>query len=1357
MGKFFNRAIAVVLTASLLFSGGISSDEASASSKNTSENTSNKNISNKVDREEDSQLLIDGEDIKRNNGYIDSKRDLSYLVETQKYLNKKNKKSSNGLLCATDEDELPAKFDLRDEGLVSPVVDQGETGTCWVQTIAAGIENALIEQNPTVRINPYQISAAVYQDEDNEILISSSKDGFENDDPLYHYEFGGNSGVADFALLSGKSPVIMDEKYREDETKAVKIYEDSELVADYQVDSIDYGGELYIQNAESRDYEIDAIKSLICNDKRTVFLSYNADYTTKNVKYYNPETNAQYCDEKTDPNHAVTVVGWDDNFSKENFKEGCQPENDGAWIIKNSWGTYASEDGYFYLSYEDKTQNYYNSYVVNFSDNDDYEGIYSYDDFGWGTSLSSKVYVKEEKSPKNGYGANVYVAENDEEIEYVGFYTTDLKTDYSISVYTGVEDGEPESGECAIDRQEGSSNTCGYKRVKLNKPVKISKGEKFSVVVYFDNAKYRFPIPAESLTIVDADDESNFDKYGSRGESFISSDGKEWTDIQDIGHEMNGVVSGFTDYKCNKITNLCIMAYTNKLNSDGEAASSVNFSELEGMLAKGTEIKLSACDGDKIYYCIDDGEYQEYTEPIVFNDDCEISAYAVTDGNLGNVKTKKYTVADSMLSDLEIVTDDETSFTHMSVWKDNEMEVEGVLGETFNVRAFGTDTITVDGEEVSSNELSQDYTFTDTEQVITVKSTAEGKNATTYKFTVIGSIEPTYCYFDYEDEIIDFDDESFDVYFNDDEQLEDGQSVTEFVDSKNKKKELYIYNEGEKDKNKKKLAVEELPERYEYGDSVNNIDYENEVLNDLFSEYNIWSFNEDMSDATTADFEIPVEPGRDIYLQYVGNDNIREFSSIPLRIQVPKRPEAKVDEEVEAGIKVSGDILTMTLKKGHNYYFIENEDIENLEIFDDIEKEMYIRLEEIDKGKINVMYSDVATDESFESEPINLEYEIDYDKDIVEYQEVKINLVDNNTNEVVAEIIQEVNQYYNIVSVDDIELLMPPVFSDRSIFDEGQEDLVFEFDEAGKVIQPEEGTNVYVNLEEGYGDFEYDIVFYDLDGNLIETSTIKNDKIGYILSSNIDCPKGYKYAELDYDTIEDENYNCASTLYLDYLNTVEYYDSGQENKPKDENVDRVWRLGSKRVVALVEESDEVTPSETVAPVATDNPTQALTGETDSQGKNQDTGTQTTPSTASSATATAVQTTEDSGDSLLNTKFAKKGIVYKITSFDKSSGNGDVVICKVKKKKQKKLKSVTIKNTVKYKDYKFTIKKINKKVFSKCKKLKKVTFKTASVIKIGKKAFKGVKESAKYYVPSKLFKKYKKALKKAGAKGEIYKN
>ena len=65
--------------------------------------------------------------------------------------------------------------------------------------------------------------------------------------------------------------------------------------------------------------------------------------------YVRPDNNELWA------NHAVTIVGWDDNYSKENFSDnGYTPEHDGAYIALNSWGEASNNNGYYYISYDDK-------------------------------------------------------------------------------------------------------------------------------------------------------------------------------------------------------------------------------------------------------------------------------------------------------------------------------------------------------------------------------------------------------------------------------------------------------------------------------------------------------------------------------------------------------------------------------------------------------------------------------------------------------------------------------------------------------------------------------------------------------------------------------------------------------------------------------------------------------------------------------------------------------------------------------------------------------------------------------------------------------------------------------------------
>lgn len=60
-------------------------------------------------------------------------------------------------------------------------------------------------------------------------------------------------------------------------------------------------------------------------------------------KKYMSDKWAHYTWQPEECNHSVTIIGWDDNYPKENFLGGHQPEGNGAFLIKNSWGSELNE------------------------------------------------------------------------------------------------------------------------------------------------------------------------------------------------------------------------------------------------------------------------------------------------------------------------------------------------------------------------------------------------------------------------------------------------------------------------------------------------------------------------------------------------------------------------------------------------------------------------------------------------------------------------------------------------------------------------------------------------------------------------------------------------------------------------------------------------------------------------------------------------------------------------------------------------------------------------------------------------------------------------------------------------------
>ena len=137
--------------------------------------------------------------------------------------------------------------------------------------------------------------------------------------------------------------------------------------------------EIITMQAQKRE-AIQKIKELVTDYGAVgagVYYEGTTTYEDKNKECYN------YTGIAGNPNHSVTIIGWDDNYSADKFKK--KPEGDGAFIVKNSWGKYhnGGKTGYFYVSYYDKfitSQFFVTDYEM---ENEIYDNVYQYDGYGW--------------------------------------------------------------------------------------------------------------------------------------------------------------------------------------------------------------------------------------------------------------------------------------------------------------------------------------------------------------------------------------------------------------------------------------------------------------------------------------------------------------------------------------------------------------------------------------------------------------------------------------------------------------------------------------------------------------------------------------------------------------------------------------------------------------------------------------------------------------------------------------------------------------------------------------------------------------------------------------------------------------
>lgn len=240
-------------------------------------------------------------------------------------------------------------------------------------------------------------------------------------------------------------------------------------------------------------------------------------------------------------NHVVTVVGYDDNYPKENFSqkytsgeaiEDSIPPTDGAFILKNSGGEWGYESsGYYYMSYYDHTITHAISFEFDKNDSVKYKNpnYDQYDMLMYGT-CGVFEYDREAKT------ANVFDVEEDASLFAIEYktYAPDINVHYEI--YKNPEDGRPDSGKL-LESSDKFHNFSGYHKVDLNSEHKLKKGDKYSVVLTMtyadDKTRYvefvsyanNMDIGAKAIGIV------------NKGESYRFTN-NEWTDLSELTDDL---------------------------------------------------------------------------------------------------------------------------------------------------------------------------------------------------------------------------------------------------------------------------------------------------------------------------------------------------------------------------------------------------------------------------------------------------------------------------------------------------------------------------------------------------------------------------------------------------------------------------------------------------------------------------------------------------------------------------------------------------------------------------------------------------------------------------------------------------
>ena len=260
-----------------------------------------------------------------------------------------------------------------------------------------------------------------------------------------------------------------------------------------------------------------------------------------------------YCDTKISPNHAVMIVGWDDNYSASNFFKN--PGQNGAWLVRNSHG-YAGTDqrenitGYFWISYFDKSLGT-TGYAAEYEDAADYDNNYQYD------GSCSSTFIGGSSSSVTG--ANVFTARSDEKLKAVSVYTESTNTTATVQIRRNVT-GDPSTGtlidattkkvKLAYTTDNTSYPYQGYYRIDLTggsfDGVDLKKGEKFAVIVTLDSTSSSGARLSQERTGSDSDNKVQWTAHIDAGESYQKV-GSNWNDLRNSSSGGNLRIKAFTD------------------------------------------------------------------------------------------------------------------------------------------------------------------------------------------------------------------------------------------------------------------------------------------------------------------------------------------------------------------------------------------------------------------------------------------------------------------------------------------------------------------------------------------------------------------------------------------------------------------------------------------------------------------------------------------------------------------------------------------------------------------------------------------------------------------------------------------
>ena len=437
---------------------------------------------------------------------------------------------------------IPTSYDLREYIDDIKVKDQMSTGLCWGFSANTALETYLALNDKTYDFSERHIEYNT---------AKNSTNGTNEEALNRNLGVGGYSTTAFTYYSRGSGPILEEDMPFENNEDPIEIEELPTNVAVQKVDDMVYfpsiykrieNGTVIYEDASGVAYTTSEVTTIREQIKKhimdyggiSVSVNANASYFNTNTWAYNLNKEGVYA------NHAVTIIGWDDTYSKDNFLSGYKPTTDGAYIVLNSWGEEWGDNGVYYVSYEDFIIESDMRGVTSVSDIE-YDNLYQYDTsemYGW---INSQ------------YAANIFTSEEDETLTEIMVGTWAEQT---CNIYINTSGDDLNINKLT---QIASNVTLkpGYNTIEITNGIKLTGGNRFAIVVELTGEYAGIGIECNGI---------GFGNVTSNAqESYASDDGISWEDLYDE----------------NDMINYCIKAYTQT------EEKSIEIGEIRGTVEEG--------------------------------------------------------------------------------------------------------------------------------------------------------------------------------------------------------------------------------------------------------------------------------------------------------------------------------------------------------------------------------------------------------------------------------------------------------------------------------------------------------------------------------------------------------------------------------------------------------------------------------------------------------------------------------------------------------------------------------------------------------------------------------------------------